>query len=119
MIYGTTYYYHVADLMSRIAGALNQGEDARKYRALAESIRKAMNDAFFNPRTNQYLTFKNGDFLQSANALPLAFGMVPEDHRRQVSDNLARDIMEKKGGHLDAGLLGTKALIDCLPAEGA
>ncbi len=54
---------------------------------------------------------------QTAMSCALYHGLVPGDQRQKVLDNLVT-MIEKNGGHLDAGILGTKYLIDSLTAGG-
>jgi len=108
----TGYYYRDALIVSKIAGMLDKSADARKYGALARQIRDAFNREFYKPQTGLY----DGG-TQTAMSCALYHGLVPSDERQRVVDNLAA-MIEKNGGHLDAGILGTKYLIDCLTANG-
>ncbi len=108
----TGYYYADARIVAQAAAVLGKTDDARKYAALAESIREAFNRRFFNPETGVY---SNGT--QTALATPLNWGMVPDAHRERVVRNLVAEV-EKKNGHLDTGILGTKYLLNVLLDHG-
>lgn len=108
----TGYYYADARIVARAAEILGKTEDARKYSELAESIKAAFNKRFFQPETGSY---SNGT--QTALATPLNWGLVPAEHRQKLVDLLVAEV-EKKNGHLDTGILGTKYLLNVLLDNG-
>ncbi|MCC2669971.1 MAG: alpha-rhamnosidase [Armatimonadetes bacterium] len=108
----TGYYFADARIVARSAELLGRKADAARYAALAESIRGAFNRKFFNAETG---TYSNGT--QTALATPLNWGLVPDQYRKQVVDQLVREV-EKKGNHLDTGILGTKYLLNVLLDNG-
>lgn len=108
----TGYYYADARIVARAAEILGKTEDARKYAALAESIKAAFNKKFLNPETGVY---SNGT--QTAFATPLNWDLVPAEQRKRVVDHLVAEV-EKKGNHLDTGILGTKYLLNVLLDNG-
>jgi alpha-L-rhamnosidase len=111
-ITSTGYYYRDALIVSEIAGMMGKTADAGKYRELALRIRGAFNERFYDRRTG---TYESGT--QTAMSCALYHGLVPPDQQRRVLENLAA-MIEKNDGHLDAGILGTKYLIDALTAHG-
>ena len=110
---GTAYFYRCVWILSRMAEITGRQSDAGEFSALAESIKEAFIEAFFDPDTCQV---SSGS--QTANALALYFDLLPENNRDKVLDNLIADIEEKKGGHLKTGIIGTDALEQVLPAHG-
>jgi len=112
-ITSTGYYYRSAEIMANMAEILGKSADARKYQRLAENIKAAFNKEFLNTSTHQY-----GSGSQTCNAFPLYLGMVPDDQEEGVVHNLVQDIMQQHDGHLSTGILGTKALVEALPAYG-
>ena len=50
--------------------------------------------------------------------MPLMTGITPEAARPAVFKNLERNIVEKNGGHLDTGMLGTYFLMEYLRESG-
>jgi alpha-L-rhamnosidase len=111
-ITSTGYYCRDALIVSEIAEMLGRTDDARKYRELALRIRDAFHERFYNRRTGMY---ESGT--QTAMSCALYHGLVPPDQERRVLDNLVA-MIERNEGHLDAGILGTKYLIDALTAHG-
>ena len=109
----TGYYYHGARIVAWMAEVLGKAEDARDYAALADEIKKAFNAKFLDPKTNQY-----GTGSQTSNAFPLYLGLVPEGREQAVVENLAGNIVAEHDTHLWVGIIGTKALVEVLPARG-
>jgi alpha-L-rhamnosidase len=108
----TGYYYRDALIVSKAAELLGKTEDAQKYAELARSIREAFNREFYDAKTGLY-----AGGTQTAMSCALYHGLVPPEEHDKVVARLA-DIIEKNSGHLDAGILGTKYLIDSLTAAG-
>ncbi|MBN1509624.1 MAG: glycoside hydrolase family 78 protein [Sedimentisphaerales bacterium] len=108
----TGYYYLDALIVSKAAALLGKTEDAKKYADLASSIRDAFNKELYDSRTGLY-----AGGTQTAMSCALYHGLVPPAERDRVLSNLVA-MIEKNSGHLDAGILGTKYLIDCLTAAG-
>ena len=108
----TAYYYTDTRILAQAAELLGQEADNRKYNALAEKIRKAFNDKYLHRETGLY-----GSGLQTELAVPLFWGLVPEELRREVADHLAQRV-QADGMQMDVGLLGTKALLQALSDNG-
>ncbi len=108
----TGYYYRDTVIVSKIAGMLGHTEDARRYTDLALEIRDAFNREFYDAETGLY----DGG-TQTALSCALYHGLVPPAARQRVLDNLVK-MIEANDDHLDAGILGTKYLIDALTANG-
>jgi len=108
----TGYYYRDTLIVAKTARLLGKNEDARKYGDLALRIRDAFNREFFDADTGLYRPTT-----QTAMSCALYHGLVPPEHYQRVLDNLVA-MIEKNDGHLDAGILGTKYLIDALTAGG-
>jgi alpha-L-rhamnosidase len=109
---GTAYYYLCASITAQAAEVLGLKDDAQQYRELAGSIRRAFHQRFFDAGKRHYDTGS-----QCANALALAMDLVPAEYRGAVLDNLVSDI-DKRGGRLSTGIIGTDALTRALPACG-
>ena len=111
-VLANAYYHYSASLMSEMARAIGKPEDATKYTELAQRIAAAANQAYFNAATNNY----NGG-TQTANLLPLYFGMVPAHRQDAVFQNIVRDI-HARDDHLSTGFLGTAYLLTALAEHG-
>ncbi|MDR2773169.1 MAG: glycoside hydrolase family 78 protein [Tannerella sp.] len=108
----TSYYYHSASLMARVAGVLGNEADSLYFAELAERIKSDFHRVFFNPETRRY-----GDGRQGANVFPLAFGMVPDDVRQDVFQSLLEQL-ESIRYHFDTGILATPLLLKVLTENG-
>jgi alpha-L-rhamnosidase len=107
---GSIYYYHCANIVAQMAQALNNDSDYAHYSALANDIKNAINSRFL--MDNSY--YDNN--AQSANALALFMGIVPDSHKAAVAQSLANDI-EARDDHLSTGAIGTFALMDALSSN--
>jgi alpha-L-rhamnosidase len=108
----TIYFRYCVILLARIAGILGKDREAAYYRDMAGFIRRRFNETFFNRETCQY-----DKGTQSVNALAVHHGLVEEEYRKRVVENIVKDIREK-GVHLSTGNMGTKAVIETLCEEG-
>ena len=90
----------------------NKTEDYKYYSALANKIKNAINDKFLNRETGIY-----GSGVQTEQSVPLQWGIVPEELKRKVARNLAKQV-EAAGFHLDVGVLGAKAILNALSENG-
>lgn len=108
----TGYYFRDTVVLSRIAQLLNKPEDAAKYAELALKIKDAFNRHFFDANTCQY-----AGGTQTALSCALYQDLVEPQNRQRVLDNLVSNI-ERHNWHLDAGILGTKYLLNTLTDNG-
>ena len=109
----TGYYYRGAYVVSQIAAILGKPDEARQYAELAKAIREAFNRKWLKSDRNIYETGS-----QTAGFLPLALDIIPEANRKQVLQNLVKDIAEKYQFHHHAGNSGTTCMIDTLTEYG-
>ena len=81
------WHYESLVLMSRIARALGRRSDARGFERDAAAVRDAVNALLFDASAGCYRDgLDTGHHSLHANMFPLAFGMVPEEHRGSVID---------------------------------
>jgi len=109
----TCYYYRVASILAESARVLGKQDDAERYAALAERIRRAFHREFFDAEKRVY-----GTGSQTSLASPLAFDMIDEPLRVEIGDRLVEEIVDRHRGHLSTGLIGTSALVRALPRIG-
>jgi len=57
-------------------------------------------------------------FAQTAQVLPLAFGLAPEERRAALAARLAEDVTRARGGNAYVGVLGARYLLPVLSATG-
>ncbi|MBB3113142.1 alpha-L-rhamnosidase [Paenibacillus phyllosphaerae] len=106
----TAYYYRCLALMARIAEELVHSEDAAVYARLALSVRDGINAAFL--RNGSYYDTNT----QTANALALYLGFVPDECKAAVANSLAEDIQTRKT--MTVGCLGATAILAALAENG-
>lgn len=98
----TAYYYLDYTLMARFAALL--GKDATPYQQKADELKAAINAKFFNPQTGIY-----AEGTQTAQAVALHLGLVPEGKEQLVADKLLETVVANNY-FLDFGLLGSKTV---------
>lgn len=104
-VVSTQFFAHSADLMSRIAEALGNKEDAQKYRELFDSIRSAFVRAYVSGDGKI-----QGD-TQAGYALALHFNLLPDALRPAAVGHLLHAIARYNGGHLSTGIQSTNRLM--------
>ena len=110
---GTAYCYLNVKLMARTAQRLGKTQDQEHYAEIASKICDGFNQRLFDRSTAQY-----DSGTQTSYVLPQAFGMVAEEFRSRVIQNLIDDIMVKHRGATSVGLIGMQWLMDVLTEIG-
>jgi hypothetical protein len=108
----TAIYYVDLTVLQKISLLLGKQDDARKYGTLAREVRAAFNAKMFNAQTAEYDTGS-----QTANAMPLAVGLVPDDRREAVLNDLVQDI-RNHNNHVTAGDVGFHFVVRALEEGG-
>lgn len=108
----TGTYYADLKVLAQIATLLGRADESAAYAREASEVRDAFNAKLFNAETNQY---DRGS--QTANALPLALGMVPAGHEQAVLKSLVDDI-HAHGDHVTAGDIGFHYVVRALTDYG-
>ena len=106
------YYYTDVCILAKAARLFGYAEDASYYNTLAQKIKEAINTSFLNKETGIY-----AEGTQTELAMPLYWGIVPEEDKKKVAARL-HELVEKDDYHLDVGLLGSKALLSAMSDNG-
>jgi alpha-L-rhamnosidase len=109
---GTLMLYEDAVDMAKMATLLGHAEDAAQYAALAQREKDAFNAKYWDAEKGWY---DRGS--QTANAMPLALGVVPEDRRKLVMDHIVTDIYQHDS-HITTGEVGYPYLLRALMEGG-
>jgi len=134
-ISSTAYYAKFARIAADAARVLGKRDDAVRYDALFDHIRTDFNAAFLGadgvyrervvpgaPSTSAGgpppATGPMREYVQTAQILPLAFGLVPDSLRATVASRLADDIIDKNGGNAYVGILGARFVLPVLSETG-
>jgi len=107
----TAYFAYSTNLLQRIASVLGKTDDAARYADLVEQIKRAFRKEFIT--ANGRLASNT----QTAYALALSFGLMPEGQEAEAARRLAADV-RAFGNHLTTGFLGTPLLSRSLSDHG-
>jgi alpha-L-rhamnosidase len=108
----TCYYYQNVRILADMSRVLGRKEEEAIYRALAETLEATINQEWLNTVTGHYATGS-----QTSDILPLAIGVVPQENRKQLIDNIARTISEN-GGKFRVGHVGLPGFMESLVDHG-
>lgn len=108
----TAIYYQDLTVLSRVAAILDKPQDAQSYAAEAAQVKGAFNGRLFHPDRGEY---DRGS--QTANAMPLALGMIPPGYERAVLQHLVDDIRSHEN-HVTAGDIGFHYVVRALTDGG-
>jgi len=108
----TAFYQHYNWILARTAELLGKPDEAKQFDELAEQIRAAFNENFFNAATHQYATGS-----QCANSLAVVMNLVDETNRAEVLNAIVADV-RRHGNGLTAGDVGYRYLLRALAENG-
>jgi hypothetical protein len=108
----TATYYEDLTVLARIATLLQRPEDVVEFQKRAAAVKASFNAHLFHRDT---MTYDRGS--QTANAMALALGLVPEDARSGVMETLVKDI-HAHGDHVTVGDVGYHYLVRALTDGG-
>ncbi len=112
-ILATCYFHKCARLVARYAALLGKGDDAKRFTALAEQLKAALNREFYDAARGYY---DNGS--QTSCVLPLMFDMAPAAERGRVFARLVDKISTESKNHIGTGLIGGQWLMRTLSDNG-
>jgi alpha-L-rhamnosidase len=107
----TVYWAYTARLMAEMAVALDKPKEVAAYRELFANIRSAFLGAYVKP--DGTLTVES----QTAHALALFAGLIPEAQRAAVAGRLAQKVRGNEF-RMATGFLGTRPILPVLSANG-
>ena len=108
----TTHYYMVIDYLVKAAAITGNSEDELYYSRLRSDVKDAFNRKFFNEVGKYY-----GTGSQASNAMPMFAGIVEDENREAVLQNLVKNI-EERGYRLSTGDVGNRYLFQTLADNG-
>jgi alpha-L-rhamnosidase len=124
-ITGTWGYYTTISKLAMMAELTGHAADAETYRTLAGDIKAAFNAHFYNTALRRYTTAGNAGTIgatQSAQALALDAGLVPDSERGAVLDALVELVYAfhpvGDGPHFSGGTIGMASTVRALAAAG-
>src|SRR5580658_5825095 len=105
---GTAIFYQDLQALKKTAALLGKTSDSEEFGRQAESEKAAFNAKFFDGARHRY---DRGS--QTAQAMPLALGMVPDSERAAVLDGLVADIRAHQN-HTTSGEVGYHYEVEAL-----
>ncbi|TDD97796.1 alpha-L-rhamnosidase [Flavobacterium cellulosilyticum] len=109
-VLSSAFYYNLLGIMKKFATVIEADKtDIAHYDDVAKRVKKAFNDKYLNVATNSY-----ANNTVTANVLPLAFDMVPENYKEKVFQNMVHEVEVTKEGHISTGVIGTQFLMRTL-----
>lgn len=109
----TSFYYQSAVMLANMAKVLKRTDDAARFSALSENIKRAYQKQFLDEKTG--VVALGSQMCQSS---ALYSGLVPDAVKPLAMERLLEDIRDKHKGHLSTGIYGTKYMLDMLSANG-
>ncbi|GAA1656064.1 alpha-L-rhamnosidase [Actinoplanes couchii] len=114
-ITGTWGWYLTVKELAELARLTGHQADADRYRSLAADIKAAFHTTFWDPARRRYAD--NGTTSQTAQALALDAGLVPDSERQAVLDALV-ELVGAAGTHFTGGTIGMAPIVRALSAGG-
>ncbi len=108
----SAYYMYSAELTAKAAQVLGEKALYKKYHALAEEVKTAIQKEYFTASGRIAIQ------TQTAMVVALFMGIVPKEHRLKIVKAL-REKLEANNLHLDTGFVGTPYLCRALSDNGA
>ena len=113
----TTTYYYMLIAMSEMAAELGNSSDATSFKTLAQNVKKAFNEKFYDSSTGVYTSVSGGGGRQSEQAQPLYYGLVPEGDEEKVAAVLA-EAVKQDGYKIKTGEIALKCVFMSLAKYG-
>lgn len=107
----TAFHYLDTSIMEKVALLLGKEDDAKSFAFNKKEIAREMVEIMYD-KTNK--TFGS----QTADALALDLGLVPEGDEKAVAESIIRDMNEKSEGFMDCGIFGIGRIGSMLARNG-
>ncbi len=108
----SVYFYLDATILAKAAKLFGKQIDYEKYSALAKKIKQAINAKYFSSEKEIY-----GEGSQTELSFALMWGLIPNEHRAKVAENLVKRVLADDS-HIDVGLLGSQTILNALSENG-
>ncbi|GEM_PF-195983 len=112
-VLGSTHYFRILKLLERFATITGNDADRAWFAERAGLVKDAFNRNHWDADKQQY-----ANNTTTANVLPLAFGMVPDDRRDRVQANLLNRLTGEYNTHVSSGVVGVQWLMRTLTDMG-
>lgn len=112
-ILATSFFFRILNIMAKYAEITENQADKQEFMNLAEKVKTAYNEKFFDKNKAQY-----GNNTVTANIISLMQGLVPEGFEQKVFENLSGRTEGEFNSHVSVGLIGIQFLMRGLTAYG-
>ena len=109
----TAYYYQMLKYLSKFATLMQLDNDVKEYGELAEKVKVGFDKAFWNEQNQCY-----SNNTVTANLLPLAFDMVPQERIARVEKNIIEGMVSYSEVQVTSGVIGIQWLMRQLSKMG-
>jgi alpha-L-rhamnosidase len=113
----SAYYAQLVRIAADTARALGDARESARYGALFASVRADFNARFLGPE-GVYREKDGEPFVQTAQILPLAFGLAPDELRSPLAARLSEDVVKKRETHAYVGVIGARWVLPVLTETG-
>ncbi len=111
----TAFYFHDLLMMAEISEILKKG-DEKTFAEQADKVKSLYNSSLLVIEKDVYYRdYQSGRLSQANQAIPLCFGLVPEEHISHVRNTL---IKLCEGRHLECGEIGLVYILRALAESG-
>lgn len=123
----TAYMIKVLRLMQQFADITGNANDKTAYSELEKKMTVAFNKKFLTEKHGTSLrpghtlypdSVFYGNNSATSNLLPLALGIVPDNCKRDVINNIVTNIITQNGNHVSCGVIGISWLMRTLSDNG-
>ena len=108
----TAFHYLDLSILTKTAHLLGYESDAEFYANRLKKVKEQFNEKFFDAEKYSYRS-------QTANAMAIQLGLVPDGKVPQVVNSLAQDIIHKSNGFIQTGIFGLGRVFPALAENGA
>ncbi|MFB7286711.1 family 78 glycoside hydrolase catalytic domain [Actinacidiphila glaucinigra] len=104
----TAYVAYMAKITADAARALGKPTEAAQFDELFANIKADYNAKWWDASVGYYREDSAQIFAQTNQALPLAFGLVPDDRKTALQEKLVNDVLVTREGHQEVGIAGSR-----------
>jgi alpha-L-rhamnosidase len=105
-------FCHSVDVLARAAAVLDRESDVRRYERIGKQARRAFAREYVTPNG------RLASDAQTAYALAIHYGLVPEGAARDHAGDRLAHLVEREGFRIGTGFVGTPLLCDALCESG-
>ena len=108
----TAFHYLDLSILAKTAYLFGYSSDASFYSKRMNKVKQRFNEQFFDPIKNTYGS-------QTANAMAIQLGLVPDGKIQDVAQSIVQDITNKTNNFIQTGIFGLGRIFPALAENGA